>query len=76
MSGTRTLVYKGDAVDSMQQDLDTLRTDLLTRLDTLFASVDQDLTGWSEATVSRQAERQYQQDLKEVSPLRWTPFRR
>ena len=62
---TRTLVYKEASVDAMAKDLSELHTSLKEKLDALFVAVDGDLTGWSEATESRQAERQYQKDLKD-----------
>ena len=62
---TRTLVYKEASVDAMKKDLDDLRTSLKEKLDALFAAVDSDLAGWSGSTVSRQAERQYQKDLRD-----------
>jgi len=65
MSNTRTLVYKEASVSGMRQDLDTLRTGLRKQLQAVFESVDRDLVAWSQVTVSRQAERQYQRDLRE-----------
>jgi len=65
MSNTRTLVYKEASVSGMRQDLDTLRTGPRKQLQAVFESVDRDLVAWSQVTVSRQAERQYQRDLRE-----------
>lgn len=65
MSGTKTLVYKKASVDLLSSDLEAMRVKLEQDLDSLFTSVDAQLTGWSEATVSRQAERQFKTSLKE-----------
>lgn len=64
MSGTTTLVYKQGSVAALKADLDTMRTNLKSSLDTMFAAVDADLTGWSLTTASRQGERQYQAELR------------
>ncbi len=64
MSGTRTLVYKQATVEAIVKDLDTLRTSLKTTLESTFTNVDGQLTGWNAETLSRQAERTYQQQLR------------
>ncbi len=64
MSGMTTLVYRQGSVAALKADLDTMRTKLSSSLETMFAAVDADLTGWSLTTVSRQGERQYQAELK------------
>lgn len=64
MSGTRTLVYKQSPVEVMVTDIDSLRTALKATLETTFINVDGQLTGWNSATLSRQSERTYQQQLR------------
>lgn len=63
MSGTRTLVYHQASVEQMRSDLETMRTSLQQQADSVFSDVDGQLTAWSEQTVSRQAEREYQRQL-------------